>query len=268
MTKKIIPVGAKRRSTLKAEELAGVIDAPVKTWLGRCHEIAGLTLAAGELGKISVSGTLRYGMWVGPTHFKGRTLTHHGWIEREAAKLCPACGEHFNISGPCCDKNGAAPAVVIDPTRWVFENVKPYIFEGYDAEGYYDVAGNRFANALRKPYPIQPEPWHPKESVDRTLTIEAATPVLIHLATLIHSSCGLVVGLNSGQLTLPVRGMHWLANAPVDNLGPHALGFYKALEKADLVGLVPQDNWELVMGDGFYGQREKVKARVQKGRKK
>lgn len=36
--------------------------------------------------------------------------------------------------------------------------------------------------------------------------------------------------------------LHWLANLPMDTLGPHALPIFKALQKLNLGGFIPIDN--------------------------
>lgn len=271
MSKKI-PVGAKRRSTIKPEELAEKIGVPVQAWPGKCHEIAGLMLVAEW-----AEGTLRYGTWLGPIdksspQFGGKLLVHHGWIEVQAAKRCE-CGSLFQVQGPCCDKNGAKPAKIIDPTRWVFENVKPYIFDGSDVESHYDVAGDRFRAMLMKPYPSQRQGWEP-ETTDKDVVIESDGKTIRRLAVLIHQHGGPALGLNTHKnladgsetksFVVPIRGACWLANLPLAHLGDHAKPFYEALDKINMGAFVPQDNREVTMGDGFYGTREHIKKLIEK----
>jgi hypothetical protein len=268
MSPKKIPVGAKRRSTLDPREVGEKIGVPVETWHGRCHEIAGLMLAAGL-----VDGKLRYGMWLGPCdpegHFAGRTLSHHGWIERERAKRCMGCGRPFRIDGPCCELNKSSPAVVIDPTRWVFENTKPYIFEGHDCEGFYDVAGDVLRRAFARPYPKEPEPWEVARSTPAPdVTLEMEPPHPLHTAILIHENGGDPVQLERGRkITLPARGIAWLANCPLSMLGDLAGPLYEALYKAGQEALIPIDNREAVKGDGWYGQKKAYDERVRRAKR-
>lgn len=262
-------VGERRRSRLSPREAGEIIGVPVEEWPGRCHEIASLLLAA-DL----ISGTLRYGMWVGPiakeSSFAGRTLCHHGWVEREPAIPCPGCRGAFRVEGPCCDLNGGSPAVVVDPTRWVFEHVRPYIFEGHDVEAVYDVAGDRVRQALMRPYPVLPQPW---EALDKTprpdVTLDLGKPHALHLAVIISENGGPTIACEDGgtKLTIANRGLGWVANLPLAVLRGTARPLYEALDKLDQSALVPMDNREVAMGDGFYGKKEKVVERVTKARR-
>jgi hypothetical protein len=284
--------GSDRRSTVTPEQAAEAIGVPVAEWPGRCHEIAGLCLAAGL-----VEGRLRYGMWIGRihprSHFKGRTLTHHGWVEVEppedddplAGLICATCDhtqDEHALSGffkPCqvescegCDdfQPKHAGAHVFDPTRWVFEAVEPYIFQGEDRERWYDVAGGGLAAALLRPYPTEPEPWEaalrPESKRRADVTLEMEPPHPLRLAVLIHSNGGPAVAMTAGRkMTLPARGVAWLANLPVRMLGMDtAAALYDALKATDNEALIPIDNLEMVKGDGFYGRKQVYVERVAK----
>lgn len=108
-------------------DVAALIDQPVRTWPGRCHEIAGAALRYG-----AVSGHLRYGHYLGPTAetsiWHDRQLIRHGWVELDDGRIW-------------------------DPTRWVFEAAAPYIFCG-EANEDYDIGGNSLRAQLRGPVPI------------------------------------------------------------------------------------------------------------------
>src|SRR6185369_10603201 len=103
--------------TLKPKELTVKMlekqsGLPANDWPGNCTYIAH---AAAEL----IVAREVYGMWDGPiakgSLFEGRAFTHHGWLE--LPKKLPS------------DK-----ATVVDPTRWAFEMVKPYIYIGSEPE--------------------------------------------------------------------------------------------------------------------------------------
>lgn len=271
-----------RHSRVTPARAARLIGVPVKDWPGRCHEIAGLCLSAGL-----VEGMLRYGMWAGPIApdapvFGGRgSLTHHGWVELDGVDLdvCSFCGcleEEHAISGfvlSCendgCDcpdfQSGPSGPVVFDPTRWVFENDKPYIFEGVDREGYYDLAGDRLRLSMLRPYPTHPQPWN-SEAFDEERVLEVEPKAWAHLACVISSHDGPDV---SRAPSLPLRGWVWIANLPLALLGPYAGSVYQALDQAGLGAFVPLDNREVALGDGFYGQRKACDRRIiEKGKKK
>lgn len=82
-------------------------------------------LSRDEVQHRDVQGEVRYGNWMGPIHpdcpeFGGRPFAHHGWVEK-------------------------ADGSIVDPTRWVFEHVKPYIYEG--PNDHYDAGGNEIREA-------------------------------------------------------------------------------------------------------------------------
>lgn len=97
-------------------EVEKAIGIKAKDWNGRCFEIATKLHASGL-----VQGEVRYGLYWGPISdksekFGGRSITHHGWIERP-------------------------DRTIVDPTRWAFEATAPRIWSGWGA-GHYDVGGS------------------------------------------------------------------------------------------------------------------------------
>jgi hypothetical protein len=90
------------------EQCERALGEKAKTWVARCYEISCRIVAAGL-----VDGTAVYGHWVGDvspqSYFASRSrslpFVNHGWIVLN---------------------NGR----VLDPTRWVFEAVPPYIYVG------------------------------------------------------------------------------------------------------------------------------------------
>ena len=90
---------------LTVEIVEKAIGIPAQKWVSRCHEIASAILDAGL-----VKGRAVYGMYLGPvdegSHFNHKSPMHrHGWIKISRTR-------------------------VVDPTRWVFEDVPPYIYCG------------------------------------------------------------------------------------------------------------------------------------------
>ena len=111
------------RHEFAIDYVARTIKIPFKKWPGKCYEIACAILKTNI-----IKGKARYGHWLGPvkekTMFDKKPIIHHGWIE--------------------CDD------LIVDPTRWVFEGVKPYIYVGEN--DFYDIGGNVYrAESLSSP---------------------------------------------------------------------------------------------------------------------
>jgi hypothetical protein len=99
--------------TLQACEKA--LGAPASAWVARCYEIACAIVKA----KLVPGGEAVYGHWLGPiartSHFASRAsmgFTPHGWIYVQDEGL------------------------VIDPTRWAFEAVTPYLYSGREPDAW------------------------------------------------------------------------------------------------------------------------------------
>lgn len=98
--------------TLKACEKT--LGEKAETWIARCYEISCRIVEAGL-----VKGEAVYGHWLGPVHHrshfaersKSLPFIQHGWIRLE-------------------------DGTVLDPTRWVFEARKPYLYEGVEPDDF------------------------------------------------------------------------------------------------------------------------------------
>lgn len=176
---------------------------PAAEWEGRCFEIASAIVDA----KL-VKGRAIYGHWLGPIakgsiFYSRRHLgfCHHGWIELP---------------------NGN----VLDPTRWTFEMVPPYLFEGPGTE--YDEGGNLFREIIRRPVPPFKGP-----SILRLKGLPLA-----HVQECVGDKAGFDVGR-----------MIWLANLPLNLLRPHEKAIYTAFVKAGEAAYIPIDNRRKVLGE-------------------
>lgn len=265
-----------RRSPLSAESVAEHVGIPLADWPGSCHQVAASILANGL-----VEGVLRYGTWRGPSHpssvFAGRKFTHHGWIEvrpgRPAARSDPLessceCGcnkEEHESSGffraclvcDCSDwqpEGGepAVPATIFDPTRWVFEAAEPYLFEGPDREGWYDVAGQAEREANTG---LCVRPPHLPGAVDDSVSIRLDAETAHALEDVVAGrGAGPRVKRARGRVALPVWVWAWVANAPVAWFGTRVRPLYEALVAEErLAAFVPIDSQELILGNGWYG---------------
>lgn len=184
---------------------------PASKWEGRCYEIASALVSRGL-----VDGVPIYGHWTGPiakgTLFDRRTsVTQHGWIL-------------------VADKR------VVDPTRWVFEGAKPYIYIGEN--DHYDEGGTRFRRVMQG----RPPPFD----------LGVGHPVTFSTKDMPSPAWAFVENLFDGQFpvddpeyeigTLSGRQLMWLANCAPEDLGGHAKAIYAALVKHGLGGLIPIDN--------------------------
>lgn len=208
---------ARTYAGIRAPTVAAVVAAigsPTADWKGHCHEVACRLL---EL-KL-VPGVERYGHYYGPVRAgyftPGRPFYRHGWVE-------------------------ARPGVVVDPTRWVFEARRPYIYVGPGDD--YDPGGERLAASMVGPYPsskllgddndrFDPQAFEDREA-GRVTDLDLPEEARLWVAHLTNGQAG---DFTFGQLM-------WLANLPLSWHGPHARAVYEAFERAGQSALVPIDN--------------------------
>jgi len=190
---------------MNPHSIARNIKFPISKWPRNCQYVANLLLQHGL-----VEGRLCYGFWLGPINplspFGGRPFTHHGWVQQE-------------------------DETIIDPTRWVFECVLPYIYIGPN-HGEYDYGGNELKKRFRKPCPA----YDPHENqFDFSETPPEAQAFIRSLIP------GAVNVLSRNQT-------FWLANSPLDLLGNQAKPIYKWFVSLHLKAWIPYDNQVLVLG--------------------
>lgn len=184
-------------------EAERIVGDKANTWPGRCAEIASKLASA-------VGGASVYGHWLGPPgeFYAGRSsgFIQHGWIEMPDGS-------------------------VVDPTRFVFEDMEPYIFEGTDDEGFYDRGGNK----LRERRMTTPPEFTEDGEVH---TMDFRDDVLTHVEGLLH---------HPGPWLTSEQAL-WLANLPVSVLGAYARPIYTELQDAGLGAFIPIDNERMVLG--------------------
>jgi len=193
------------------QDVAHKIDLATGFWPGNCHSIAALMLDRG----LVPNGKLRYGNWLGPiapgTEFAGRHFPHHGWIE----ELDPEEG-----------------ILIADPTRWVFEGKKPYIYHAPDFEGWYDMGGNVY----RKMFKPDPPAYDPDDT-------QVDIPEGI-MGTIFRQQLGDFDGL-----TMSMEQACYVAQAHPDVFVTGALQAYQWFEEHNMRALIPIDNWDYVHGE-------------------
>ena len=190
--------------TLTDAEL--IVGSPATSWMGRCTEISDKLADA-------YRGEAVYGHWVGPVddaspfaYAQSTGFAQHGWIEMPDGS-------------------------VVDPTRFAFEMVAPYIYVG--ASDYYDRGGNAMLARLNG---LPPE--DPDDGNYCPLTLPSAAAHVVFAMT----------GW-SDPAALAWIQVHWLAHVSPQVYGEHAKEIFSAIRDAGEAAMIPFDNWRWVMGD-------------------
>lgn len=182
------------------------MEGPAATWEGRCSSLAAAALKTG------VEGDLIRGTWTGPiasgTVFSDRPITQHTWILLKNGQIC-------------------------DPTRWVFEGAKPYVYVG--PSDHYDEGGNKLRMAMlqQRPIPL----WDPtKPQIALTFPKKIRLEVWMAIARTLKSP-------DAQPMHSYTRDqIGFLANLSPETYGPYAAAFYDALKKAKMLTYMPLDN--------------------------
>lgn len=186
------------------------IEVKITDWPGNCYAISSLCLKKGIVPKQS---KLCYGHWFGPVSSRSmfsKTKTAigfvpHGWIELP-------------------DKR------IFDPTRYVFESVAPYIYEG--PNDFYDMGGNMIRKENRTPCPVY-------DPADKPV-------VLIGNETVLRFIRGLLLDTRNSD-TFSITQIYWLANLSPDELVPYVKEVYSVLKASNMTAFIPLDNWRYHM---------------------
>ena len=211
---------------LTVEEAEDAIDRPVETWPGNCDEVAHAIVDAG----LVPGGVCRYGHYRGPvaegSMFYDRSalgFVRHGWIEQEIGSE-----DYPSLGG----------ILVIDPTRWAFEDVKPYIYiEPKTPE--YDVGGSVLRDMLQRPFPK-----YDPDDIQIMLWKDMDGPAMDLLWGEIAGMDGQLCRANPVSLQQAV----WFANLNPEVLGPLARPLYMRLIELGHAAFIPFDYRKLVLG--------------------
>ena len=117
----------------KIQDIEQEIGIPAAKWPGKSFFIATEFVDCGV-----VEGKAVYGIYTGPIEedgvtFGGRLLGRHGWVETPDGKI-------------------------VDPTRWVYEDVVPYVHVGDVDDPEYDRAGVRHREQVHRALGIETAP--------------------------------------------------------------------------------------------------------------
>ena len=194
----------KPSTQLDASKVAQRIGVELVDWPGNCYAVACQMLKY----KV-VKGRPAYGNYHGPvapsSRFFGKIVVRHGWIER-------------------------ADGMIVDPTRWVFEGVEPYIYEGLPSMEY-DGGANLLRARFARPAPI----------FDLNKQMVA---VPVGEARELFSG---LLGMSEVRAEINTEQAFWLGNMPLQALGGHAKVVYQALAEMRLKMFIPIDNYERIM---------------------
>ena len=227
-----VPAKPMRPQQLTVERIEFELDLPVKHWPGNCYSIA-----CGILRAKLIEGIAVYGHYYGPIadggYFQPRKFTQHGWIVTPDYTL-------------------------VDPTRWVFEDVDPYIFVADSAarkrasktkrldvntlNDEYDISGDAIRQLMRGPCP----PFDRTRVLKKKYSFELKDKAALKF----------VMGELGDPPLWTHEQLHWIATMSLSKLGVHAKPIYEALVEGNLAVYIPIDYRYLVLGGGVSYARE------------
>lgn len=192
-------------------DIEKAIGIPAKKWSKRCYEISCAILNSGIIDGLAVYGHYN-GLVVEGSPFYKKTFIRHGWIVTPDGKI-------------------------IDPTRWVFECVEPYIFVAKESHPDYDRGGEAFRNFFQSVVPIPVPEFNPESKVIFELEDEEYK--------LLFSA---ILGLDDVCDRVCVEQFFWAANRPLGTLKDMAKPLYIWLEEKGYSGFIPIDYRIIVLG--------------------
>lgn len=187
-------------NNMTAQEVADKIGQPLSVWPGNCYAVA-CSLIKADL----VKGRAAYGHFIGRispnSMFFGKPIVNHGWVITDDGQL-------------------------IDPTRWVFEGVEPYIYcAPLEFAAEYDEGGNiyRLENGRDTP---------PHNEEEKQVNIPSGDVALFNS----------LLGRSELQTTLGMSEVCWLGNLSLVTLQDSAKPLYEALIAMGMKAMIPLDN--------------------------
>jgi hypothetical protein len=197
---------------ITVEQLEKVSEMEARRWVGNCYGIA--CVAAPLAGGVPV-----YGHYLGPVHSKSMFAMRKGFIQ------------HGWVSLP--------DGRILDPTRWEFEGIEPYIYVG--PSDHYDEGGNQLRMQMLGSSP----------EFDSDEKVFNITSSMLHTEAwnFVESVLGLRDclgwdGYEAGDVDL--KQLQWLANQDPATLEGHGGDIYAMLTRLNLKGFIPIDNLKKV----------------------
>lgn len=187
------------------------VAGPTEKWHGNCFGLA-THLANYLKTEHGIDAVAVYGHYLGfvspDGYWGGRTcgFQQHGWVY--------------------------VPEMILDPTRWSFENEKPYVAELYRPHSDYDEGGNKVRQMLRVPFREAAAYGKPLEDSD--MYVDLTEVCREHLEGLAHQE------IDWDALT--TGGLMWLANCGYDELDLFRCELYEELSRLGVAGYIPYDN--------------------------
>ena len=204
-------------------QVVAALDWPTVGWEGNCYAVATQIVKARL-----VEGRAVYGAWTGLAtsrywaHKAHHPFIRHGWIVLSDGRI-------------------------LDPTRWSFEGVPPYIWIGRKDHEEYDEGNNGLAEMV-----LARTPW-PEPDDSKTYRFELLSEIVReverHGAELTEDE---IDGLDYSHIDCDLTGpqVFWLANFPITLYSSldHAREVFTQIGEHDFKAYVPMDNWARVMG--------------------
>ncbi len=205
----------------RAEEIVGQ---PASKWRGECYGVSCKLADSGALPR----STAVYGTYLGPVSKSStfdcrRPFQRHGWV---------LYGE----------------GALLDPTRWVFEDVEPYLYWSSANDKDYDEGNSAVRKLFQRPAPR----FNPLEK--RTVLSRGVLP---------HTDWKNILGMLDDSPERPARTIclsevFWLANLTLDALGEMARPLFLALQAVSHEAMIPVDNFRRVV-EGRWPERPAAK---------
>lgn len=199
---------------LTIQRIQKAINISIEKWAGNCHLISCLIIE-----KKLIFGEAVYGHWVGPitetsifAKYRHLPFVRHGWIIL---------------------KNGE----ILDPTRWVFEDVKPYIYKGKN--DFYDRGGNIWRENNLRPPPSFKDKNFP---INKYFSTNKLPKLSVEFLAEILCDSSFVK-----RKTASLSQLFWIANLPPSMLGEYIQTIYKWLVQIGQGVLIPMDNREAIL---------------------
>ena len=156
-------------------------------------------------------------------HFLGEIAETSIFANRSHLGFCPHSWVMVVVKGD-------STFTLVDPTRWVFEGVEPYIFTHVGPHEDYDEGGSKLRETLLSPPP----------KADRSTKGHVLKELMIIEAQ--RTVIDLLGDTYEGSLVYADQWF-WLSNLPYEYFIPFVRDIYTALEKIGCGAFIPIDNY-------------------------